>query len=149
SEPTYDIPFAVRSPFPGSRSSILVGIPDTTYEAYNFWGGRSLYTGGSGGSAVWVDPYGRVRAPRAVLVSFRRGFRSVDARIGTDHKWKVWEVPFLAWLERHGIDVDVCAASDLDRDPGALDGYRLYVSIGHDEYWSLEMRQSVERFVAR
>jgi hypothetical protein len=141
---TYDIPFVVRSPWPGTTASILVGVPDTTYEAYNFWGGRSLYTGGSGGRAIWVDPYSRFRAPRGFRVSFRRGFRSVDGRAMPNGKWKVWEVPLLAWLERQGITVDLCVMSDLDRDPSVLDGYRLFVSIGHDEYWSQAMRSRVE-----
>jgi hypothetical protein len=145
---SYDIPFVVRSPWPGESASILVGLPDTTYEAYNYWGGRCLYVGTAGGGIVWVVPYGLLAAPRALRVSFRRGFQSLDPRAGTDHKLQVWEVPFLAWLERHGIAVDVCAMSDLHRSPSLLAGYRLFVSVGHDEYWSQEMRTSVEDFIA-
>jgi hypothetical protein len=145
---TYDVPFVVRSPWPGHTASILVGVPDTTYEAYNYWGGRCLYTGSAGDGVVWVAPYGLLAAPRALRVSFRRGFRSLDQRAGTDHKMQVWEVPFLAWLEQHGIAVDLCAMSDLHHNASLLDGYQLFVSVGHDEYWSQEMRSSVESFVA-
>src|SRR5207302_5976768 len=44
---TIDIPFIVRSPGP-TAASILVSVPDTTYEAYNQWGGRSFYTHSAG-----------------------------------------------------------------------------------------------------
>jgi hypothetical protein len=143
-----DIPFVVRSVTPGSAASILVSVPDTTYEAYNYWGGRSLYGNAAGNGWVWAAPYGPTDAPRAFRVSFRRGFRTVDHRIGTD-KWKFWEVPFLAWLERQQIPVEVCAVSDLHDQPDLLGNYRLFVSIGHDEYWSREMRTNVENFIHR
>lgn len=146
-EVTLDIPFVVRSVSPGTSAPILVSVPDTTYEAYNFWGGRSLYTHASGDGAVWVYPYNSVHAPRALHVSCRRGFRSVDARIDTA-KWKLWEVPFLSWLEQQQIPYELCAVSDLDHHPGLIANYRLFVSIGHDEYWSRQMRTSVENFIA-
>src|SRR6185503_3061712 len=38
---------------------------------------------------------------------------------------------------------------DLHAQPDALDAYRLYLSVGHDEYWSKGMRDTVERFIAR
>lgn len=143
---TLDIPFVVRSASPGTSTPILVSVPDTTYEAYNFWGGRSMYTHASGDGAVWVYPYNALHAPRALRVSCRRGFRSMDSHVGTE-KWKLWEVPFLSWLEQQQIPYELCAVSDLDRHPGLIANYRLFVSIGHDEYWSRQMRTSVENFI--
>lgn len=145
---TLDIPFVVRSASPGTSAPILVSVPDTTYEAYNFWGGRSMYTHASGDGAVWVYPYNSVHAPRALRVSYRRGFRSIDSHIGTE-KWKLWEVPFLSWLEQQEIPYELCAVSDLDHHPDLITNYRLFVSIGHDEYWSRQMRTSVENFIAK
>jgi hypothetical protein len=54
----------------------------------------------------------------------------------------------LHWAERSGFDVNVAISSDLDADPGLLDGHRLLLSVGHDEYWSWGMRDRVEAFTA-
>jgi hypothetical protein len=56
-------------------------------------------------------------------------------------------VPFLRWLARQGIRVDVCAISDLHQESDLLSNYRLFVCAGHSEYWSKEMRDNVEQFV--
>jgi hypothetical protein len=52
------------------------------------------------------------------------------------------------WAERAGYDIDVATSSDLHADPSCLDGYACMLSVGHDEYWSWEMRDAVEGFVA-
>jgi hypothetical protein len=154
---TLDIPFVVRAPNPGTRASLLVGVADTTYEAYNYWGGRGLYGHGSKGvdgvgnptvNFVWTNPYNSCLLPRAFRVSFQRGFNSAVPLIGTQ-KWKVWEVPLLRWLARHGISADVCTVSDLELHGDILSNYRLFVSVGHDEYWSKGMRDNVEKFVSK
>ena len=153
------IPFVVRCAVPGSQARVLVFIPDTTYEAYNFWGGRSLY--GFRSSIVpgtqylsWsygspFDDYDDHQYPRAFRVSFRRPY-NVDAG-ATWPKWQNWEVPLLRWLARNGIAVEVCTSTDLHKDganhTGLLGNYGLLVSVGHDEYWSKEMRDNVEAFV--
>jgi hypothetical protein len=151
------IPFVVRAVEPGAQSSILVMIPDTTYEAYNFWGGRSLYgyrTDIGLGVPLLVWSYGSRsdqpdlrQQPRAFRVSSRRP-GAVDP--GTWPRWQHWEVPLFRWLARQGIDVEVCTATDVHRDQleqaGILGRYALVVSIGHDEYWSKEMRDNVEGF---
>jgi hypothetical protein len=61
--------------------------------------------------------------------------------------WFNWERRFVRWAERAGYWVDLVTSLDLDRDPGVLEGYRLFVSVGHDEYWSRGMRDTVERFI--
>jgi hypothetical protein len=58
-----------------------------------------------------------------------------------------WEVAFLRWLERNGFGVECCTSLDLHEDPDCLSGYQLLLSVGHDEYWSKEMRDQVERFI--
>ncbi len=146
-----DIPFVVRAAVPGSQSGILLYIPDTTYEAYNFWGGRSLYGFMSMGAATWsygspIDAWPDYVPPRAFGVSFARPYS--DA-VGLP-RWQYWEVPLIRWLARQGIAVELCTASDLHKDwannAGLLQNYRLLISIGHDEYWSKEMRDNVEGF---
>src|SRR6185312_7343389 len=52
------------------------------------------------------------------------------------------------WLEINGFEVEYCTSIDLHADPHFLDNYQLLLSVGHDEYWSKEMRDNVEAFVA-
>jgi hypothetical protein len=61
--------------------------------------------------------------------------------------WPNWELPFVRWAEGAGYTLDYATNADLDHDPGLLDGRRLYLSVGHDEYWSWPMRDAVEHFV--
>ncbi len=143
--PALDIPFVVRAP-KGRRNRILFAIADTTYEAYSFWGGRSVYGYGNRGLHTWVYPSSSpFRAPYGLKVSFLRGTAGNYADYG--QKWQHWELPFLRWLDRQHIAVDLCTESDLDLVPGVLDGYRLLVIVGHSEYWSAGMRDAVESFV--
>ena len=62
-------------------------------------------------------------------------------------KGSLLERLFLSWLEQQQIPYELCAVSDLDRHPDLIANYRLFVSIGHDEYWSRQMRTSVENFI--
>jgi hypothetical protein len=140
-----DIPFVVRAPA-GRRARILFAIADDTYEAYNFWGGRSVYGYGNRGQHTWVYPSSSpYHAPYGLKVSFLRGTAGNYADYGM--KWQRWELPFLRWLDRQSIKVDQCTESDLHLVPGLLDGYRLLVIVGHSEYWSGPMRDQVEGFV--
>jgi hypothetical protein len=61
--------------------------------------------------------------------------------------WPNWERPFVAFCEREGIDLEFAASHDLEAVRGLLEPYDLYVSVGHDEYWSSGMRDAVEGFV--
>ena len=66
--------------------------------------------------------------------------------------WPNWELPFVQWAEREGYDFDVVTNADLEEHPELLgedSPCRLYLSIGHDEYWSAPMRDTVEAFIAR
>jgi hypothetical protein len=62
--------------------------------------------------------------------------------------WPNWEQPFVAWAEGAGYHFDVATNADLDRDPELLSRYALMLSVGHDEYWSRPMRDTVEAFIA-
>jgi len=118
------IPFIVRAA-PGSDAPILAKISDTTSNAYNSWGGRGLYT-----------------TPFAPRISFDRPYDDV---VGLYEKY---QLPFIRWAEKRGYAVDYCSSLDLHTNPLQLNGYRLFLSLGHDEYWSLEMRDQVEAFIA-
>jgi hypothetical protein len=65
--------------------------------------------------------------------------------------WPNWELPFVQWAEGSGYDIDIVTNADLEEHPDLLapgSGHRLFLSIGHDEYWSGPMRDTVEGFIA-
>ena len=51
--------------------------------------------------------------------------------------------------QHEGFEIDVCTNADLETHPEVLGGASLYLSVGHDEYWSRGMRDTVEAFIAR
>jgi len=122
------IRFVVR-PRSGSAPILMVW-PVTTYLAYHANQNRNPY------DRSLYDSY---EAARARVVSFDRPI-SWD-----DHG----ELKFWQWLDAKGYVVDACTSVDLHRRPRLLSGYRLVLSVGHDEYWSKEMRDHVEDFIAR
>jgi N,N-dimethylformamidase len=52
-----------------------------------------------------------------------------------------------AWLEEQGYEYDLISDLDLHRDPEILSGYKVFVVIGHNEYWSIEMYRGVEKYL--
>ncbi|MEV4178493.1 N,N-dimethylformamidase beta subunit family domain-containing protein [Nonomuraea sp. NPDC049709] len=116
------VPITVRSASTAGRVVIVNAV--TTWQAYNLWGGRSLYQG-PGGFA------GRSRA-----VTFDRPYDGTGARLFLD-----FEKEALSVAEQSGVPL--AYLTNLDLRPGALDGARAVVSLGHDEYWSPGMRKVV------
>jgi len=140
------IPFVVRASQPGSQSNILVFVNDTTYEAYNFWG-RCLYGFRSFGESNYTSPgAGDGLRPWAFRVSFRRPFVGEVPFVGT--KWTYWEEPLAKWLSRLEIDVEWATLIDLHNEPDLLDAYSMVVSTGHAEYFSNEMYDRLQAFIA-
>jgi len=121
--------FVVLPSSPGSGSTILLRIAFLTEQAYNSTGGKSLYGFNS------LPNYDE--SSRASQVSFDRP-GAVPSR----------EVPLIQWLEAEGIPVEYCACIDLHTNPSLLSSYDCFVSSGHDEYWTKEMRDQVEIFLA-
>lgn len=115
--------FIVRENVPGSTSNILFQCSFNTYQAYNNWGGKSLYDHNSEGRQ------------RAYWVSYDRPFGGLGKG-----QFENWEGPFAAWLRDEGMTVEFCTNVDLDEAPALLDSYDLFLSVGHDEYWSKRMR---------
>ena len=142
------------------RSSILLVLSTATYSAYNDWGGPSLYTGGTRvsferplapGFLHKPEPAARkaqALADREALGYFRWAEEQGVSPWSGGSGWWTWERPFIAWAERDGFAIDVAVSQDLERNPEVLDGHRLFLSVGHDEYWSWGMRDAVERFLA-
>lgn len=123
-----DLFFIVRPAEPGKNTSILLQLCTNTYNAYNNWGGSSLYAF-----------HGRANL-QGHRVSFNRPLEG---------QFRQWEYPFVAWAERNGYTLDYCANSDLEFHPELLSRYKLVLSVGHDEYWSAPMRDQLEAFIGK
>jgi hypothetical protein len=115
-----------------SASDLVFQTSDTTWQAYNNYGGNSLYTGSPGTSPG-----------RAYKVSYNRPFntRAVDG--GQDWVFNS-EYPMVRWLEENGYDVKYISGVDTDRNVAHLLNKKVFVSVGHDEYWSGQQRTNVE-----
>ncbi len=136
------VPFVVRPPAPkaqpGGPAPILFVSAATTWQAYNAWGGKSLYNATSSGIDMPAE------TTRAVEVSFDRP-HLVDQGAGIAFGW---EIQFVRWQERHRRDVEYVADVDLVLHPELLAGRRLLVFAGHHEYWSRGMRDALEAQIA-
>jgi hypothetical protein len=118
----------------GDNAAVLYGVPTATYQAYNNYGGKSLYDFNSTGDATVAG------TTRAVAVSYDRPFQ--QSVTGVSDWYPNVDVRNVSWLEQQGYDMDYVASSDLET-PGALTGHRVFVSPSHDEYWSAGMRSAV------
>ena len=124
------VPLIVRQSPAAPAAAVLVQVPVNTWEAYNRWGGKSLYQFGT--------------SMHAVEVSFDRPF---DQRSSYNVVTKL-ELPWVRFLERKGIDVSYQTDVDTDMVPGSLLQHRLVFAIGHDEYWTQRMRSGFDRALA-
>ena len=110
-----------------SHSDVLVQVPVNTWEAYNGWGGKSLYDISS------------TNAKPAIRVSFDRPFAwwlpGGQGPIG-------WELPLVGFLEREGYDVSYQSDVYTSEHPRSLLDHKLLVDAGHDEYWTKRMRDA-------
>jgi hypothetical protein len=118
------VPLTVRSHSVVDRLVLLNAV--TTYQAYNAWGGHSLYD----------VPAPNVRT-RSSRVSFDRPYEGNGARIITQY-----ELPVIAEAERADLPLAYLTSMELDADPQALKGALGLVSLGHDEYWTVGMRRT-------
>jgi hypothetical protein len=112
---------------PRRSGDILVKLGTNTYQAYNAWGGQSLY-----GSALYHL--------RGQMVAFDRP---------SPPSFFEYDQYLVTWLEeaaqRNGWTVDYATNFDVYADPGLMEGYRLVISPGHDEYWTKEEFAAFER----
>ncbi len=106
----------------------------TTFAAYNNWGGRSLYAFNSEGGPA-----------RKVSLDRPYAMNPYGVRLdGAGDFLRRWEYNTLRWLEREGYDVSYITDVDTHALGDALLRHRVFVSVGHDEYWSWAKREHVE-----
>ena len=109
-------------------SQVLFQTNDTTWQAYNQFGGNSLYSGA---------PVGR-----AYKVSYNRPFTGR----GSDRYDSFFsdQYPMIRFLERNGYDVSYFSGLDADQRGAEMLDHTVYLSNGHDEYWSKRQRANVQ-----
>jgi hypothetical protein len=129
--------FVVRDDRP---CDLIYQCSDATWSAYNRWPDWwSMYQNGKKGSSwspevqvSWDRPYGLGGSRRANPLSLGCG------------EFMQWEFPFVYWLEREGYDVSYVGTLDTHRNGAGLNRARGFLSVGHDEYWSIEMYRNVK-----
>ena len=111
--------FVVRDD--ASTSELLMQTDDTTWQAYNQYGGFSLYT-----------------SVPARKVSYNRPFstRGQSGGFGPSDWVFSTEYPMVRWLEANGYNVSYTSGLDTDRRGTLIKNHKVFLSVGHDEYWS-------------
>jgi hypothetical protein len=121
------VPLIVRDD--ASRAPLLVQSSVTAWQASNAWGGASLDAGGAK-----ADP-----ALRATVVSFDRPYSDLGAG-----EYFGRQDMLVQQVESMGLDVAYTTDVDTHQHPSLLQNHIAFVSDGHDEYWTKEVRDGVE-----
>ncbi|MBW4646948.1 MAG: Ig domain-containing protein group 1 domain-containing protein [Goleter apudmare HA4340-LM2] len=105
-----------------------------TAVAYNNIGGYSVYDFNSNGGT------------RAYQVSFDRPFQ-YGSDFGSEqfNNMLTWEYNMTRWLESQGYDVSYYTNLDVNTNPWQLYSQKIFLSVGHDEYWSMDQRNNVQQ----
>lgn len=120
-------------------ADILFQCSDNTWQAYNRWPNNySIYTHPKGNQGPWADvsfdrPYGREAQFTGVV--------NDPLTVGSG-EFLPFEFPMAYWLEKHGYDVAYCSNSDMISPERGLK-CKVFISIGHDEYWDIRQYESV------
>ncbi len=123
---------------------ILFQCSDNTWQAYNVWPNKySVYTHPKGNQGPWADvsfdrPYGREAQYTSVV--------NDPLSVGSG-EFLPYEFPLAYWLEEHGYDVAYCSNSDMLTPDRGLKS-KVFISVGHDEYWDIRQFRSVEKMRA-
>ena len=116
----------------GRTAPLLMQANVTRWQAYNLWGGDNLYVN-------HLPEPKTFKGDRGYQVSFDRPYTiKPDASSLVEHS-------MVRWLEKQGYDVSYVTNIDLDSSPELLEGRQLYMTAGHDEYWSLPERNALEQ----
>ncbi len=124
---TQTLNFIVKASEPGASSGILMLDNATTKMAYNNWGGKSLYS------------FNSQDHKQAVSVSRLRPGQSGSA---------AKEKRFARWADAMNITIEHASSFDLHEQPTLLQNYQALVLVGHSEYWTKQMRNHYDNFVA-
>ncbi|WP_206687269.1 DUF4082 domain-containing protein, partial [Microbacterium yannicii] len=119
--------FVVRND--GSHSDVLFQTSDPTWQAYNPYGGSDFYQGAANGRAYKIS-YNRPVVTRGTVEERSFYFSAEFATV--------------QFMERNGYDMSYIAGVDTDRRGSELLTHKVFLSVGHDEYWSAAQRDNME-----
>jgi hypothetical protein len=168
--------FVVRSAVPGKDTRMVFVLSTNTYHAYNSWGGGNLYSSKKysyshleRGHRVAVkrpfEPGLLTKFPGAPRISFPtdemlgpmqqqgRPYRQYSVENEVDYWTRAagftdrWEGIFAKFIEEHGFEADYITQNDLNIHEGILEPYNVFLSIGHDEYWTWKEREVLEDWI--
>ena len=118
---------------PQAKSAITFVSSVLTWQAYNKWGGYSLYKGPNGS-----------RNSKANIVSFKRPYDGAG-----DGQFRYMEYPVLKLAEQLGIDMNYITDLELNKDASSLANTSSIILGGHAEYWTTNMRTSLQSAIDR
>ncbi len=122
------------------RADFIFQCSDITWQAYNRWpdhyalydDGKESWYCGPGVDVSFDRPYGKYCQILDAPLSLGSG------------EWFLWEFPMAFWMESQGYDVTYISNLDTHADPAGLRRAKGFLSVGHDEYYSLEMYQNLK-----
>ncbi|HEY4968173.1 MAG TPA: N,N-dimethylformamidase beta subunit family domain-containing protein, partial [Puia sp.] len=128
------IAFIVRDD--ANAAPIFFKASDATWQAYNNYGGASLYVGAG------------LPNSHASKVSYNRPFLTRNG-LGGGGSAEDWlmnsEYPMIRFMEANGFNMTYTTDVDIARtSPNPILSHRAFLSVGHDEYWSKPERDNVE-----
>jgi hypothetical protein len=136
---SFDITFIVRNAGPAAPEALALLASTNTWQAYNNWGGASIYH---------CDLDDGLARPNAYVVHNQRPNPGASPHGAQGHLANA-EKHVLGWLEKNRVGYDLFADVDLHEQPGLLDRYRTLLINTHSEYWTANMYQALERFLDR
>ncbi|EXL02315.1 N,N-dimethylformamidase beta subunit family domain-containing protein [Aquamicrobium defluvii] len=162
-------------PLPGAKPGRMLQVAATgTWTAYNTWGGSNHYQGLTGPGKNKYSPIVSIERPLArgfvmlppdaprvplepsIPPAMIPRYPHMEWAYATGHSrkyassgWASYDSHFFRWAERQGYAVDFASQHELHFMPELLEAYDCVVFVGHDEYWTWEMRDAVESYVAR
>jgi sugar lactone lactonase YvrE len=137
------VPLIVREAVP--RAPLLYQSSVSTWQAYNVWGGTSSY-------ANRLPPDAPYQGSFATGVSFDRPYQyerpwnegHPETEMGAGQLFLA-EFYMLSWLEKRGYDIAYVTNVDVDASPDLLATRKMFLSVGHDEYWTRLERTAVDQ----
>src|SRR5438874_8267849 len=112
-----------------SHSDVLFQTSDETWQAYNSYGGNSLYTGTGPGDAG---------------ASYKVSYNRPLSGEGDENFIFNAEYPMVRFLEANGYDTSYTTDVDTARHGNLITNHKVFMNVGHDEYWSNEQRANVQ-----
>lgn len=162
----YPVTFIVKKAATAKKAPLALLCSTSTWRAYSgayfarnvplddrFWP-----TGGQANDPANPTSFNMYRDHRFGQPAYQVGLRMPWPVAGPDIRYSKDEIDYShlmrgerfthVWLEKQGFAFDVYTSLDLHRDPGLLDGYKALIINGHDEYWSKEMYEGVDRYLS-